>query len=131
MLFGGSTSPVIEYAMMVAREGPRHIVAWMHKVAASLWENSQKTAKALSWGWNSKLAKAWIRSGSYWQLQNAAYVAVGVDRCLCLGRMLNSCTGVTQQGQTASSSSWQLHFPCAGSPWLCQHDPRAVGGVNC
>lgn len=31
-------SSVIEYALMVACEGPRHIEAWMHNVAAYLWD---------------------------------------------------------------------------------------------
>ncbi|KAH7865055.1 hypothetical protein Vadar_001700 [Vaccinium darrowii] len=58
--------------MMFASEGPRHIVAWMHEVAASLWGKVVRNlTKALSWGIVTNLAKAWIRTGSYRQLHSA------------------------------------------------------------
>ncbi|KAH7856309.1 hypothetical protein Vadar_006597 [Vaccinium darrowii] len=52
--------------------GPRHIVAWMHEVAASLrGKVVRNLTKALSWGVVTNLAKAWIRTGSYRQLHSA------------------------------------------------------------
>ncbi|KAH7836343.1 hypothetical protein Vadar_000105 [Vaccinium darrowii] len=60
LLAGVSTSPVIEYPRMVAREGPRNIVAWMHEVAANLWDKTiRNSAKALSWGGT----QIWLRHG--------------------------------------------------------------------